>query len=140
MCIELAHCDLQTLPAEFSQLSCLQRLNLQNNMLSAVDDCIFQLTTLVNLDVSGNLLRSITGLFSALSEMVACDISNNKITSGSEILKRIPGLQKVFLSLNDFESDPAKFAGILNARGDAKRIKTSPSLGALSVLPEISYR
>jgi Fe-S-cluster formation regulator IscX/YfhJ len=25
-------------------------------------------------------------------------------------LKRIPGLQKVFLSLNDFESDPAKFA------------------------------
>ena len=106
MCIELAHCDLQTLPAEFSQLSCLQRLNLQNNMLSAVDDCIFQLTTLVNLDVSGNLLRSITGLFSALSEMVACDISNNKIAFQENDFQGASRLQSLNISKNSVDEFP----------------------------------
>ena len=57
-----------------------------------------------------NLLESVPVALKKVPHLTDLDISNNKITSGSELLKQIPGLQKVFLSLNDFESDPAKFA------------------------------
>ncbi len=107
MCLELASCDLQAMPAEFAQLSCLQRLNLQNNMLSVVDSCIFQLTSLVNLNISGNLLRSIAGLFSALSAVIACDLSGNKIVFLDDDFEGALHLQSLNISKNPVEVFPA---------------------------------
>jgi leucine-rich repeat protein SHOC2 len=107
VCLELAYCDLQSLPAELSQLSCLQRLNLQNNMLSAVDSCILQLTAMVNLNMSGNMLRSITGLFSALCEIVVCDLSSNKIVFFDDDFQGASRLQSLNISKNTVEAFPA---------------------------------
>lgn len=106
MCLELASCDLQALPIEMAQLTCLQRLNLQNNMLSAVDACVLQLTAMVNLDLSGNLLMSITGLFSALSELIACDLSGNKITFHQNDFEGALRLQSLNISKNSVDVFP----------------------------------
>ncbi len=106
MCLELAFCDLQALPIEMALLSCLQRLNLQNNMLSVIDDCILQMTAMVNLDLSCNLLRSIAGLFSALSELIACDLSCNKIVFRENDFEGALLLQSLNISKNPVEMFP----------------------------------
>jgi Leucine-rich repeat (LRR) protein len=85
----------------------LKILYAHHNKLSSVN---FLPPNLENLDLGYNLLESVPSALKTVPHLTDLDISNNKITSGSEILKQIPGLQKVFLSLNDFESDPAKFA------------------------------
>ena len=142
MCLELAFCDLQALPKEMAQLSCLQRLNLQNNMLSVVDNCILQLTTMVNLDLSGNLLRSITGLFSALSDMVACDLSSNKIVFQANDFQGASCLQALNMSKNIVDSFPDSVGcmrSLQSLSADNCRIHVVPaSLLLLSQLQDLS--
>ena len=128
--LDLYHNQLSFLPPNIVKLKNLQTLSVSNNILwefpSKIQDLVnlkilyahhnklssvnFLPPNLENLDLGYNLLESVPSALKTVPHLTDLDISNNKITSGSKILKRIPGLQKVFLSLNDFESDPAKFA------------------------------
>ena len=132
MCLELAFCDLQALQIEMALLSCLQRLNLQNNMLSVVDDCVLQMTAMVNLDLSCNLLRSIAGLFSALSELIACDLSSNKIVFHENDFQGASHLQSLNMSKNSVEMFPESIGCMVNVERCIERQRVG--LGAVVVL------
>jgi Leucine-rich repeat (LRR) protein len=128
--LDLYHNQLSFLPPNIVKLKNLQTLSVSNNNLwefpSKIQDLVnlkilyahhnrlstvsFLPPNIENLDLGYNLLESVPSALKTVPHLTDLDISNNKITSGSELLKQIPGLQKVFLSLNDFESDPAKFA------------------------------
>jgi Leucine-rich repeat (LRR) protein len=99
--------NLWEFPSKMQDLVNLKILYAHHNKLSSVD---FLPPNIEYLDLGFNLLESVPSALKTVPHLTDLDISNNKIKSGSEILKQIPGLQKVFLSLNDFESDPVKFA------------------------------
>lgn len=99
--------NLWEFPSTMQNLVNLKILYAHHNKLSSVN---FLPPNIENLDLGFNLLESVPAALKTVPHLTDLDISNNKITSGAEILKQIPGLKKVFLALNDFESDPAKFA------------------------------
>jgi Leucine-rich repeat (LRR) protein len=99
--------NLWEFPSTLQELPNLKILYAHHNKLSTVN---FLPPNIENLDLGFNLLESVPAALKTAPQLSDLDISNNKITSGAEILKLIPGLKKVYLALNDFESDPTKFA------------------------------
>ncbi len=128
--LDLYHNQLSFLPQNIVKLKNLQTLAVSNNNLWEFPNAIQELPNLKilyahhnklssvnflppnieNLDLGFNLLESVPASLKTVPQLTDLDISNNKITSGAEILKQIPSLKKVFLALNDFESDSTKFA------------------------------
>ncbi|MCF8325120.1 MAG: hypothetical protein K9I84_09195 [Leadbetterella sp.] len=99
--------NLWEFPKTLQELMNLKILYAHHNKLSSVNSLP---PNIENLDLGFNLLESVPAVLKTTHQLSDLDISNNKITSGAEILKQIPGLKKVYLALNDFESDPTKFA------------------------------
>ena len=53
-------CSLDRLPADFGQLQCVTKLNLQHNALIAFPDSFLWLTQLEHLDITHNLFKTVT--------------------------------------------------------------------------------
>ncbi|MCP9746269.1 leucine-rich repeat domain-containing protein [Lacihabitans sp. CS3-21] len=99
--------NLWEFPKSFEELTNLKVLYAHHNKLSSIS---FLPPNIENLDVGFNLIESVPESFTYAQKLTDLDISNNKIRSGANHLKQIPRLKKVYLALNDFESDPTKFA------------------------------
>ncbi|MCP9761460.1 leucine-rich repeat domain-containing protein [Lacihabitans soyangensis] len=110
--------NLWEFPSTFQELPNLKILYAHHNKLSLVN---FLPPNIENLDLGFNLLESVPAALKTVPHLTDLDISNNKITSGAEVLKQIPDLKKVFLALNDFESDSTKFAELQQIIVDLKK-------------------
>lgn len=99
--------NLWEFPKSFEELNNLKVLYAHHNKLSTIN---FLPPNIENLDVGFNLIESVPETFKYAQKLTDLDISNNKIRSGADYLKQIPALKKIYLALNDFESDPTKFA------------------------------
>lgn len=86
--LDLSHCGLSSLPAEFAQLTELKRLELTANKLDALPECLLALQALEHLDLQRNQLRDLPwslGLL-PLKELLVLD---NPL---SEALRRLSAL------------------------------------------------
>jgi Leucine-rich repeat (LRR) protein len=100
--LAISNNNLWEFPESFQNLKKLKTLYAHHNKLSSID---FLPPNVENIDLGFNLLETVPTSFRQASSITDLDISNNRIKSGVETLKELPNLKKVFLALNDFESD-----------------------------------
>ena len=99
--------NLWELPSSLSKMSNLKILYAHHNKLTEIGNFPPNLEVL---DLGFNLLETIPTSLENADKLTDLDISNNRIKAGAEVLLKLLVLKKVFLALNDFESEPTKFA------------------------------
>jgi len=98
---------LWQLPAEFEKLDSLKVLFAHHNKFTTLAALP---SNLEQVDIGFNLFETVPQCFSNLQKVEELDISNNKMNGGSEVLRSMKSLKKVYLALNNFDEEPKKFA------------------------------
>jgi len=97
---------LKSLPTEIGRLTCLERLELNNNRLISLPQEIGKLYALKGLYLRNNQLISIPAEMGNLTALIELDLGNNQLTSLPAEIGNLSALKIVFLFGNQLTSIP----------------------------------
>jgi Leucine-rich repeat (LRR) protein len=104
--VNLGKNDLSSLPEEFSSLTQVKSLWLEDNLFDHFPRQLFELVNLENLRISNNQLSSIPGDISILAKLHTLAIDNNKLVSLPERIAQLAALTTLQIRGNELESLP----------------------------------
>ena len=114
--LDLSHLGLTKLPKSISQLSQLESLLLNGNLLEALPESITQLSKLKILSVSNNRLTTLTDSVAQLSKLKVLDLMYNRLATLPESIAQLSQLEALFLNNNQLTTLPETLRNLTQLR------------------------
>ncbi|XP_055380330.1 protein flightless-1 [Condylostylus longicornis] len=127
---------LLNFPTTLDSLSNLSELDLSENSLSKVPDCIYNIITLKRLNLSDNEITELSGNVEFWQKLEILNLSRNQLKSLPPALCKLVNLRHLYLNDNnlDFEGIPSGIGKLFNL------VIFSASNNQLEILPEGLFR
>ncbi|XP_056868902.1 leucine-rich repeat-containing protein 30-like isoform X4 [Takifugu flavidus] len=104
--LSLANNQLSTLPASFSNLTQLKKLNLSHNLIAHVPACVYNMKALVFLHLACNRLDNLAENIQALVELKILIVEGNSLQSLPKALCCLTRLELLNLDFNHIKDVP----------------------------------